>query len=167
LEAVFEDAADLDAGKSEDHLVDLKGIGLEVHQVGWLGGEGDDGSIGVDGAALDVGHLEVAVLVRNVDGCLLLAFLGEDLDALVVAVEVERIVGCFFAIEVDGGGAGGLGVGGHLEFIVGGLLELGAEEGWGGKPTKKQEGRERMKAFVGMNFPFPKGKWKCNSRKRG
>jgi hypothetical protein len=40
-----------------------------------------------------------------------------------------RIVGDFHYVEIDGGGSGSLGVGGHFEFFVGGLLELGAEEG--------------------------------------
>jgi len=53
---------------------------------------------------------------------------------------VQGIVGCLFAIEVDGGGARGFGVVGHLEFIGGGLLELGLDDGWGGE-DKKQEGR--------------------------
>jgi len=63
----------------------------------------------VDGAALDVVDLEFSALVGNADCRLFLAFFGEDLDALVIGVEVKRIVGCLFAIEIDGGGAGALG----------------------------------------------------------
>jgi hypothetical protein len=36
----------------------------------------------------------------------------------------------FFDIEIDGRGAGGFGVGGHLQFFVGGGLKLGAQQGW-------------------------------------
>jgi hypothetical protein len=43
-------------------------------------------------------------------------------------VIVHLIVGSFFDVEVDGGGSGGFGVGGHLQLFVGGLLELGVEK---------------------------------------
>ena len=56
------------------------------------------------------------------------ALLLKDFDAHVKAMEVHRIVGDFFDIEIDGGGARSFGVGGHLEFFVRGLLELGANQ---------------------------------------
>jgi hypothetical protein len=43
---------------------------------------------------------------------------------------VKRIVGDFFDVEVDGSRARSLGVGGHLQFFAGGLLELGENQGW-------------------------------------
>ena len=129
LEAVFEDAAHFGAGESEDHLIHLAGRGPGVHQIAGLGGEGDDGSVGVNSAAPDVADFEGSVQVRDVNGRQLLAFFREDLDAFVEGLVVERVVGGFFAVEVDGGGAGGLGVGGHLEFFASGLLELGEEQG--------------------------------------
>jgi hypothetical protein len=42
------------------------------------------------------------------------------------------VVGNFFDVEVDGGGTRGFGVGGHLEFFLGWLLELSDEQGWRG-----------------------------------
>ena len=50
---------------------------------------------------------------------------------------VERIVGDFLDIKVDGGGSGSFGVGGHLEFFGGGLLELGEHEG------RRREGKKK------------------------
>ncbi len=62
---------------------------------------GNHGSIGVNGAALDVGHLEAATLVRHAHGRQFLAFFREHFDAHVIAVVVEIIVSLLFAIEVD------------------------------------------------------------------
>ena len=67
--------------------------------------------------------------IRNFDGSQLFAFFLKNLDAHIDALEVDRIVGDLLDVEVDGGRSGGFGVGGHLEFFVGRLLELGEQEG--------------------------------------
>src|ERR1035438_1910351 len=67
-QAIFKDAAGLDAGQTEGDGVDLDVLRLHIHEVGWLGGQGNDGSIGMNGAALNgsdgietlqVGNLEI------------------------------------------------------------------------------------------------------------
>jgi hypothetical protein len=50
---------------------------------------------------------------------------------------VINLVGDFLAIEIDGGGSGGFGVCGHLEFFAGGLLKLGEQKGRRGDGEKK------------------------------
>src|SRR5271157_2880413 len=133
LEAIFDDAADLDAGQGEDYGVDLVVLGLEVHQVGGLDGEWNDGSVGMDGAALDVGDGVDAMHNRgSPDSGEFLSLLLEHFDALVIAFEVVGNVGDLFAVEVNGGGARGFGIVGHFEFFGGGLLELSEQEGWRG-----------------------------------
>ena len=64
------------------------------------------------------------------DGGQFLALFLQDLDAHVNALEMDGIVGDLLHIEVDGGRARSFGIGGHFEFFVGGLLELGEKEGW-------------------------------------
>jgi len=56
-----------------------------------------------------------------------------SLFTAVVAVIVDGVIGDVFAVEVDGGGSGGLGVVGHLEFVGSGGLELREREGWEGE----------------------------------
>jgi hypothetical protein len=85
----------------------------------------------VDCTALDVGDLERTTLVGNGDSGQFFSLFSENLDALVIAVEVERVVGGLFTVEVDGRGSRRLGILRHLQFLVGGRLELGAEQGWG------------------------------------
>jgi hypothetical protein len=50
---------------------------------------------------------------------------------------MQRVVGDFLDVEIDGGGARGFGVGGHLQFFVGGLLELCDQEGRRGEGKKQ------------------------------
>jgi hypothetical protein len=50
------------------------------------------------------------------------------------------IVSCLFAVKVDGGGARGFGVGGHLELFVGGRLKLGADQD-GSRDDEEQESK--------------------------
>src|SRR5271166_1737261 len=135
FEAIFEDAADLDAGQREGLGIELKliamaGRSLGEQEVFRLADEGNDGSVGMNGARLDVFNLEVAMPVRNLDSGQFLALFLKNFDAHVDAMEMEWIVGDLLYVEVDGSGSGGFGVGGHLQFFVGGLLELGKQEGW-------------------------------------
>jgi hypothetical protein len=76
--------------------------------------------------------------VREFDRCQFFALFGEDFDTGVIALEVQIAVRNLGDIEIDGGGAGGFGVGGHFQFFVGGLLELGAEEDWGGEDEEQE-----------------------------
>jgi hypothetical protein len=129
LIAIFEDASDLDTGQVKDLAVELEllaflGGCLGDQQVFGFSGERNDGAVGVNSAGLDVGNLEVAALLGNLDGGQLLALLGEHLDARVKAPVMDLVVGHFLNVEVDGGCAGSFGVGGHLEFFVGGLMKL-------------------------------------------
>jgi hypothetical protein len=98
----------------------------------------------MDGAALNVSDFVDSMLEGDADGGQLLAFLGEDLDALVVGPGAACIVGDFFAIKIDGGGSGGLGVVGHLQFFGGGLLELGTQMGWGCEDGEAERETERQ-----------------------
>jgi len=106
----------------------------------------------VNGAALDVRDFEVGPVIGNVDGGLLLAFLREDLDALIKSLVVGHVVGGFFAVEVDGGGAGSLGFGGHLEFFVGGLLELCAQQAGGCEEHEQENGTQEKKFRMKFSF---------------
>ena len=92
LQAVFQNAADLDAGQCEDDSIFLEALGFQFHQIGRFGGEGNNGSIGVDSAALDLSDLIDAVLVRNADCGEFLALFREHLDALIEAAEVTLAV---------------------------------------------------------------------------
>jgi hypothetical protein len=84
----------------------------------------------VDSTALDVGDFGCAAQVgRDIDGGQLLALLGEHFDAGVEGLVVELIAGDFLDVEVDSCCSGSFGIGGHLEFFGGGLLELGEEDG--------------------------------------
>jgi hypothetical protein len=49
---------------------------------------------------------------------------------------MEVIVRDLLDIQINGSGAGGLGIGGHAEFFAGGILELGENEG-GGRDNEK------------------------------
>jgi hypothetical protein len=62
LIAIFKDAADLDAGESEDLLVDLKGIAilgfrLRDEKVFGLSDERDDRAVSMNGAGLNIRDL--------------------------------------------------------------------------------------------------------------
>jgi hypothetical protein len=50
---------------------------------------------------------------------------------------VKLIAGDFLDVEVDGGGSGSFGIGSHLEFFAGGLLELREHKGRRGEGEKK------------------------------
>jgi len=144
--AVFENGAHFDTGESEDLAGKLERIAVVCHsregrQVFGLDGEGNDGSIGVDGASFDVGDLAIAAEVGKLNGGGLLAFLLKHFDAGVVALIVQRVVGDLLEIEIDGGGAGGFGVVGHLELVGRGLVELGGHEG-GSDEDENQERRQ-------------------------
>ena len=53
--AVLDDAADLDVGQAEDLGLVLVVLALDDELFEGLAGEGDDGAVGVDGAACDIG----------------------------------------------------------------------------------------------------------------
>jgi hypothetical protein len=72
----------------------------------------------------------------------LLALFLKQFDALVKAVEVQLIVGGFLEIQEEGGRSRGLGIGGHLQFFGGGLLELGQEQGCGCDGDKQRKGAQ-------------------------
>ncbi len=152
LQPIFQDAADFDAGQREDHGVDLEALGLDVRQVGGLGRKRNDRAIRVDGAALDVGHLEAAALVGNADRRQLLALLGEHFDAHVVAVVVEIIVRFLFAIEVHRIGARRFGVGGHLQFFFCRRLELSMEKA--GNAVVRQQSENSRAILDRMSCPL-------------
>ena len=62
LPAIFEDAANLDAGQSKDLAIDLQMIAvlvrrLEGKQVFRLAGERNNRTVGVNGATLDLVYL--------------------------------------------------------------------------------------------------------------
>jgi len=87
--------------------------------------------------------------VTELDVAELLAALGEDLEAGVDAEHVELVVGGLFAEEIDGGGAGDLGLGGHRELFRGGRGPLLGRERrrrreWSSQ-RKTAERRERRK----------------------
>ena len=64
---------------------------------------------------------------------------------------MDGIVGDFLDIEVDGGRSRGFGVGGHLEFFVGGLLELGtSRRAEDDAMAKNRRMRLRTKAEIRM-----------------
>jgi hypothetical protein len=71
---------------------------------------------------------EGAAIVGDLDGGQFLALLGEHFDARVIALKVEAVVCRFLDVEVDGGGAGSLGVGGHLELFLSWFLKLGVKK---------------------------------------
>ena len=139
--AVLEDASNLHTGQCEDLARELGVAGFGDQQVFRLYFKGDYGSVGVYGAALDVGDLAVAADIGKLDGGELLALFLEHFDSGVVALIVKRVVGDFLEVEIDGGGAGGFGVVGHLELVGGGLMELSAEKG-GCSKHEKQEYRQ-------------------------
>jgi hypothetical protein len=140
LIAIFEDAADFDAGEVDDSAGDPIASGFHDEQVFDFAFEWSYRSIGVDGSGLDIGDLVVAPGVGHIDSGVLFAFFGEDFDACVDHVVVKRIVGDFFDVEVNGGGTRGLGVGGHFELVGGGGLELGEQAGWRCKGEEQESG---------------------------
>lgn len=99
----------------------------------------------MNGAGLDHFDFEVAVLVGNLDGGEFLAFLLEHLDTCIEAVEVDGIVGFFLQVEIDGGGSGSFGVGGHFELFRGRVLELGGHERRRGED--EEDGKSAKKAL--------------------
>ena len=151
--AVFEDAADLDAGQGEYDTIQLQAFGFEVDQIGGRGGQWNDGSIGVDGTALDLANLVDAVLVGNADRGQFLAFLGEHLDAVVNDVGMIGVIGGVLVVKVDSRRAWGFGVGGHFELFLGWLLKLSDEQGWRGQGEDQERHAEprarRHDAVVG------------------
>jgi len=90
--------------------------------------------------------------IRNLDGSQFLALLREDFNARIDALKVEVGVGVFLNIKVDGGGSRSLGVGGHLEFFVAGLLKLSAKEGW--REKGDEEKKETHEGRDTHNFPL-------------
>jgi len=93
----------------------------------------------VNGARLDIGDLGFVAPVGDGHGGQVLAFFGEHLDAGVISLEMKGIAGGFLNVKVDGGCAGGLGVGGHFEFVGGGLLELGGQEGGRSQQQERED----------------------------
>ena len=144
LIAVFEDAADFDIGEIECHFSEGGFAGFFDEQVLGPSRKGDDGSVGVDGARLDVSDLESFTQIWDLNGGEIFALFREHLDSGVNAAEVQRVVGDFLDVEVDGGGTGCFGVGGHLELFLGGLLELGAHEDWRDEGEEKEDGGVAM-----------------------
>ena len=128
-EAEFQDAADFNGGQGKDNRIDLVVLDLDIHEIGGFGGERNDSSVGVNGAALNVADTVEIMEVGSADGGEFLPLLREHLDALVVVVDVLVIVGDVFAIKINRGGSGCFGVGGHLQLFLRGLLELGAQKG--------------------------------------
>ncbi len=152
LQPVFQDAAHLHAGQREDHSVHLQASRLDLNQVRGLGGQRNHGAISVDRAALDVSHFEVAMLVGNPNSGQFLALFGQHLDPRVIAMKVQRVVHGFFAIEIHRRRPRRLGIGRHREFILGGFLELGADQDRRGKAKRKScktnSGRNSHQEFL-------------------
>jgi len=86
----------------------------EHKQVVGLAHQRHDRAIGVDGSAFDDGLGGESRDVGDLDGGRLFAELGEHLDARITADVVGAVVCFFLSKEIDGGGAGRLGVRGHL-----------------------------------------------------
>ena len=138
LVAIFKDAAGFDLGQGEDLGLVLQGFGLDDQLLVGLAGEGDDGAIAVDGAALDVGDPEVAAGAGELHVAVLLALVAEDLEAHVDGLHVVLVVGEIFAVEVDGVSVGSRGLGGHLQLFGRGLLPIGGEGGRGKSREKEK-----------------------------
>ena len=146
-EAVFQYAADFDTGQGEDHFIQLGVADFELHQVRGLRCKRNYGPVRVDGPTLDVGDFEFAVLIGSFDGCQFLAFFRQNLDAYVIAVEVQIVVGCLFPVEIYGCGAWRQRVSGHLQFFFGGFLELRASNcGTGTNDERTKSKRKRAKS---------------------
>ena len=100
----------------------------------------------MDGAAGDVADAEVDGVARAVfelDIGELLSSLVEDLDAGVDAVGVEIVVVDLLAKEVDGGGAGDLGLPGHGELFGGRRGPLVGVRDGGKDGCGESEGEQR------------------------
>src|SRR5260370_32610710 len=119
LVAVFDDAANPDVGHGEDLRHYLQALTLLDELFVRFSSEGDDGAVGVNGSALDVVDGKPAAAAAageaQLDVAVLLAALGEDLEADVDCEHGELVVGGLFAKELDGGGAGRRGLGGRRE----------------------------------------------------
>ena len=86
-----------------------------------------------------------------------LAALGEDLDAGVDGVGVEIVVGVLFAVEVDGGGAGDLGLRGHGELFRGGrgpLIGVSGDGKGGQEETRSGAGGGALGSLRGRHEGF-------------
>ena len=84
----------------------------------------------MNGPSFDCGDFCIALQKGHLNRGQILALFREHLDARVVGLVVQRIVGNLFNIEVNGGRCRSFGVGGHLEFLVGRLLKLRFQQGW-------------------------------------
>ncbi len=149
---VLEDGADGYVGEIEDGDVAAAADGFELEQVGGFAGEGDDGAVGMDGAAFDDGW-RLARGSWDLDGGVFLAGFGEDLDAGVLGDVVGAVVGGFLQVEVDGGSAGSGGVRGHLKIGAGGFLELlGVEDRGEGEHGEEGGAGEQMPGYHVVPF---------------
>jgi hypothetical protein len=99
---------------------------------------GNDGSVRLNGSGFDVRDVIHVFPIGELDGCKLLALVGEHLDARVEAMVLEIEVRNLTDVEINRRRAGGFGVGGHFQFVVCGLLELGAKEGRREKDKEQQ-----------------------------
>ena len=127
--AVLQNAPHLHAGQGEDLALNVPLARLLAEQVFWFCRERDDGPIGMNRAAFDVGDLPGTPQIGETDRGQLLAFLGKHLDPRVVALIMHRIVGDLLDIEIHRIGPGSLGVGGHLQFFGVWRLELRVNHG--------------------------------------
>src|SRR6185312_2800768 len=79
--------------------------------------EGDDSSVRMDGARLEFGDVKIVVVVRDLHVGVFLAFVGENLDAVVAGAIVLVVVAEVLVIEHHGSGVRRLGLRRHLEFF--------------------------------------------------
>jgi hypothetical protein len=92
----------------------------------------------VDGAPLDVGDAAVVAAPDYFDVAVFLAFIAQDLDPDVDALNVEFVVGGLFAVEIDRVRVGRGRLGGHLEFVGRRLLPVSGS----GHGRKDGQGKE-------------------------
>ena len=158
LVAVFDDAANLNVRHGEDLGHELDALCLLDELLVRLSGERDDGAVGMDGSALDVFDSETASVADagklQFDVAVLLAAIGEDLEAGVDAEHVELVVGGLFAEEIDGGGAGNLGLRGHGELFRSGCGPLRVERGVQPEASKAENSERRRRRQPEVRFIF-------------
>src|SRR5215510_10095780 len=114
---VLNDAANLNVRKSEGLLQDLQVTAFQECAVHQLAVIGNDCAISMDGSGLQIGDVEVLVVIADLHVRILFALFGEDLNAIVIPLIVLVIVARLLTVENHGRSAGGGRLGGHLKFI--------------------------------------------------